>query len=71
MDTCNKSKLSENIINFMKYQKIASYILELGVYQQTNYNFEVIPEIASYIRYYPVMDENEAYNNSLICEPRK
>lgn len=70
MDTCNKSKLDNGLINFMKHQKIASYILELQVYQQTPYNFEYVPEIADYIRSYPVLDENEAYNNSLICEPR-
>eukprot|EP00158_Paraphelidium_tribonemae_P006171 Partr_v1_DN27709_c1_g1_i1_m67015 putative Son of sevenless homolog len=70
MDTCNKSKLEGGLVNFMKYQKIASYILELQVYQQTPYNFEYVPEIADYIRLYPVLDEDESYKDSLICEPR-
>ena len=70
MDTCNKSKLENGLINFMKYQKIASYILELQVYQQTPYNLEYVSEISDYIRSFRILSEEEAYSASLTCEPR-
>jgi hypothetical protein len=70
LDTCSRSKLENGLINFLKYQKIASYILELQVYQQAPYNLEPVIEIADYIRNYQVFNDDEAYSESLICEPR-
>ena len=31
LDTCSKSRLENNLVNFNKYQRMASYILELQV----------------------------------------
>lgn len=70
LDTCSRSKLENGLINFAKYQKIASYILELLVYQQTPYNFEPVMEIGNYVRNWQVLQDEESYCESLICEPR-
>lgn len=70
LDTCNKSKLENGLINFMKHQKIASCILELQVYQKTLYNLEPVPEIAYFMETATVLTDESAYNDSLICEPR-
>lgn len=70
LDTCSRSKLENGLVNFLKYQKIASYILELQVYQQTPYNFEMVVEMCDYVKNYHVFSDDEAYNESLICEPR-
>ncbi|KAI8812363.1 ras guanine nucleotide exchange factor domain-containing protein [Cladochytrium replicatum] len=70
LDTCSKNKLEGGLINFHKFQKISSYILELQTYQQTPYSLEPVTEIQEYIKNYRVLDEEVAYNFSLICEPR-
>ncbi|KAI3633678.1 hypothetical protein MIR68_008625 [Amoeboaphelidium protococcarum] len=71
LDACSKDKLENGLINYSKHQKIASYILELEVYQQTPYNFEPVIEITDYIRNFTTMNDDEAYNDSLVCEPRE
>lgn len=71
LDTCSRNKTESGLINFMKYQKIAGYILELQVYQQTQYNFEFVPEIVHYIKTFQPLTDDEAYGESLICEPRE
>lgn len=70
LDTCSRNKLENGLVNFLKYQKIASYILELEVYQQTPYNFEVVPEIGDNVKNYTPLSDDQAYSDSLICEPR-
>ena len=70
LDTCSRSKLDNGLVNFLKFQKIAGYILELQVYQQTPYSFEQVPEIIDYIRSFRVLSDDDAYKDSLICEPR-
>lgn len=73
LDTGNSMVLNgdKNMINFQKFQKLASYILELQVYQQTPYNFAPVPEIQTFIKDVPILDDDSAYNMSLICEPRQ
>ena len=70
LDTCSRSKLENGLVNFLKFQKIASYILELQVYQQTPYNLEQVPEIISSLRQAYVLNDDDAYKDSLVCEPR-
>jgi hypothetical protein len=70
LDTCAKGKLEGGLINFRKHQQIASYILELQVYQRTPYALEPVVEIMDYIRTFPVLDDEVAYNLSLQSEPR-
>jgi len=73
LDTGNQMHLNsdKSMINFQKFQKLASYILELQVYQQTAYNFAPVPEIQAFLRDVPVFDDDSAYNMSLVCEPRQ
>ena len=71
LDTCSRNKTESGLVNFAKYQKIASYISELQVYQQTNYNFEVVSEIVDYVRNFKCLTDDEAYADSMICEPRE
>ena len=72
LDTGNAMHLNgdKNMVNFQKFQKLASYILELQVYQQTPYNFTPVPEIQAFMKDVPILDEEAAYAMSLICEPR-
>ncbi|KAJ3240011.1 hypothetical protein HDU78_002538 [Chytriomyces hyalinus] len=70
LSTCNKNILDGGLVNFHKFQKEAGYILEFQTYQKTPYNFEVVAEIQDMIKNYKVFSEEEAYSNSLICEPR-
>lgn len=70
LDTCSRSKIENGLVNFLKFQKIAGYILELQVYQQTPYNLESVPEIIDYVRSFHVLNDDDAYKESLICEPR-
>jgi len=73
LDTGNAMHVNndKSMINFQKFQKLASYILELMVYQQTPYSFAPVPEIQAFLRGVPVMDDDAAYGLSLICEPRQ
>ncbi|KAI8613914.1 ras guanine nucleotide exchange factor domain-containing protein [Chytriomyces sp. MP71] len=70
LSTCNKNILDGGLVNFHKFQKEAGYILEFQTYQKTPYNFEVIVEIQDLIKTFKVFTEEEAYANSLLCEPR-
>jgi hypothetical protein len=71
LDTCQKDTLENDLINFSKFQKIASYVFELDSYKRKRYNFEFVAEIGSYIRNFVVLEEAEAYQNSLACEQRQ
>lgn len=70
LDTCSRSTLENGLVNFLKFQKIASYIIELQVYQQTPYNLEGVPEICSYVRNFTLLSDDEAWAASQVCEPR-
>ncbi|RKP20342.1 ras GEF, partial [Rozella allomycis CSF55] len=71
LDTCNKDKLENGLINFTKQQKIYLCIQEIQSYQKSFYNLEVVDDIADYIKNINVLGEEDAYNFSLICEPRQ
>ncbi|KAJ3015789.1 UNVERIFIED_CONTAM: hypothetical protein HDU68_012566 [Siphonaria sp. JEL0065] len=71
LSTCNKNMLDGGLVNFHKFQKEAGYILEFQTYQKTPYNFEVVLEIQELVKNYKVFTEEEAYNHSLLCEPRQ
>ncbi|KAH6571143.1 hypothetical protein BASA62_004025 [Batrachochytrium salamandrivorans] len=70
LETCGKTKLDGNLINFQKFQKIASYVLELQTYQQVPYQLGPVPEIQDFLRSFQVLDDDQAYGLSLVCEPR-
>ncbi|KAJ3092462.1 hypothetical protein HK102_007086 [Quaeritorhiza haematococci] len=70
IDTCAKSRLDGGLINFSKIEKEANCILQLQTYQQAPYVLEAIVEIQDYIKNFAVLDDDQAYNHSLICEPR-
>ncbi|EPZ33648.1 Guanine-nucleotide dissociation stimulator CDC25 domain-containing protein [Rozella allomycis CSF55] len=50
LDTCNKDKLENGLINFTKQQKIYLCIQEIQSYQKSFYNLEVVDDIADYIK---------------------
>ncbi|KAI8848736.1 ras guanine nucleotide exchange factor domain-containing protein [Chytridium lagenaria] len=70
LDTCSKDVLENGLINFHKFQKVASYILEIQNYQQAKYALEPVVEIQEYLKHYPVLNDDQAYTQSLICEAR-
>ena len=49
---------------------MAEGILRLQDYQATPYNFEHVPAIQSFLERATVMDEDQLYAASLVCEPR-
>nr|KAJ3420617.1 hypothetical protein HK105_005467 [Polyrhizophydium stewartii] len=70
LETCGKTKLEGGLVNFQKFQKITSYVLELQTYQQVPYQLGPVPEIQEFLRSFPVLDDDQAYGLSLQCEPR-
>ncbi|KAJ3191847.1 hypothetical protein HK101_007350 [Irineochytrium annulatum] len=71
LDTCSKDRLEGGLVNFLKFQKLSSYILEIQSFQSARYPFEPIWEIQEYIRTVSVLDDDQAYTASLACEPRQ
>lgn len=70
LDTSSKSRTENGLINFLKYQKIADNIGKLEMYQQKGFNLEMVPEILDYVEKYPALSDDDAYKDSLVCEPR-
>jgi len=71
LDSWGKNILEGGLINFIKYQKMASYILEFNTYQRKGYNIKPLPDIQNYIKRYEPLSDDEAYKYSLKCEARK
>eukprot|EP00833_Pecoramyces_ruminatium_P004945 jgi/Orpsp1_1/1178977/evm.model.c7180000067449.2 len=71
LDSWGKNILEGGLINFIKYQKMASYILEFNTYQRKAYNIKPLPEIQNYIKRYEPLSDDEAYLYSQKCEPKK
>jgi hypothetical protein len=68
----NPDFIQETLINFDKRRRIATVIKEIKQYQQTPYNFNVVPVIKGFLlaggEY---VDENECYKLSLLREPKE
>jgi len=58
------------LINFAKYRKISVVIREIQQYQQTQFNFEVVPIIYDYFQSLNPMTEDLLYSASLKLEPQ-
>lgn len=58
------------MINYQKYQKMSSIVLELKFFQKEGYNLQPVPDIINYIQTFPVLAEEQAYQYSLLAEPR-
>lgn len=68
----NPDKLADGLINFAKRRRIAAVILEIQQYQQTPYALQPIPAIINLLSGgLQGLDEKQAYNMSLIVEPRE
>ncbi|KAI8929333.1 ras guanine nucleotide exchange factor domain-containing protein [Entophlyctis helioformis] len=70
LETCGKTKIDGGLINFQKFQKIASYVLELQTYQRVPYQLGPVIEIQEFLRVCSTLDDDQAYGLSLVCEPR-
>lgn len=44
---------------------------QIETWQKLPYNFEAVPQIQSVIKSTEILDEKQAYNESLICEDRQ
>lgn len=66
LDSWGKNILEGGLINFIKYQKMASYILEFNQYQRKGYNIKPLPDIQNYIKRYEPLSDDEAYKYSLL-----
>lgn len=69
LDSGSKTKIGD-MINFQKCLKMTGYIVELQIYQQSQYALEAVYEIQEYIKNYYAMSEDDAYSLSLQLEPR-
>ncbi|KAJ3318353.1 hypothetical protein HDV06_000533 [Boothiomyces sp. JEL0866] len=70
LETCGKDIIENGMVNFQKFHKLSTYIIELQTYQKVAYHFEPVPEIQDMIKEFPTLDEDHAYALSLVCEPR-
>lgn len=70
LDESNKTRTEGGMINFFKLEKCTSLILELQTYQKSKYDLVSNLEIDSYVKLYVELDDDAAFNQSLICEPR-
>ncbi|KAI8910301.1 ras guanine nucleotide exchange factor domain-containing protein [Gorgonomyces haynaldii] len=66
-----KDILDDGMVNFQKFQKVSSYVTELQTYQHVPYQLTPVPEIQAMIKNYPAFNDDQAYNMSLVCEPRE
>jgi son of sevenless-like protein len=68
----NPDKLADGLINFAKRRRIATVILEIQQYQHTPYALQPVPAIINLLSGgLQGLDEKQAYNMSLIVEPRE
>ena len=70
LETCLKNTSEGGHVNFQKFEKLSAYVLEIQNYQQTGYNLESVFEIQEYIRNFVTLSDGDAYEASLVCEPR-
>lgn len=71
LDTASSTVTKDGMVNFQKCQTLASYVMELKIYQQVSYSFEENPEVQAYITNYNTLSDDEAYELSLKIEPRE
>lgn len=60
-----------DLINFEKCAMIAKVIRDIQQFQQLSYNFRPVFEIQNYLMKLDSLNEKEAYELSLQCEPRE
>ena len=70
LETCGKTVLEDDLINFEKLQRVSSYVTELQVYQKTPYNFKPVKEIQDHIKSFPTFTSEALFEMSLACEPK-
>ncbi|KAI8999981.1 ras guanine nucleotide exchange factor domain-containing protein [Gaertneriomyces semiglobifer] len=58
------------IVNYHKMESVARCILEVEAYRKLPYSLEPVAEIQDYIRNFEPVDDDTAYDWSLICEPK-
>lgn len=71
LESYGKDVLEGGMVNFIKFQKVTQYVVELQVYQQAIFRLQAVPEIQEMIKEYNGMEEEPSYAASLICEPRE
>lgn len=58
------------LVNFSKCRMVSETLKTISVYQDTSYNFAVVPVIRDFLRYPTIWDDSTQYNYSLWNEPR-
>lgn len=66
----NLDSYPNGCINFTKRVRFAKVLQEIQMYQQTAYRLMPVQEIQEYLAAMSVLDEDEAFELSLKCEPR-
>jgi son of sevenless len=66
----NPDRVEGGLINFKKMRKVADTILLVQQYQNDPYCFEPLEQVQEYLLNVPSIIEDEAYEKSLIIEPR-
>jgi len=68
----NPDTLADGLINFAKRRRIAAVIREIQQYQQTPYCLQPVPALINFLSGgLQGLDEKQAYNLSLVVEPRE
>ena len=67
----NQLFLENGWVNFVKCRMISAQIQEMILYQKTPYNLTSHGAIQSFIRQAPTMTEDDQFQASLQCEPRR
>lgn len=66
MDFIKDTKL----VNFEKRSMVAKVLTEIQGFQQIDYCLRPVPEIQVFLNKLEILDEKQAYEKSLQCEPR-
>ena len=66
----NPDRVEGGLINFKKMKKVADTILLVKQYQNEQYCFEPLDQVQHYLLNIPEISEDEAYEKSLLIEPR-
>jgi len=71
IDEGNPKYVDEKLVNFRKKQLEYDVIIQVLRFQESPFQFNLVPQISSMIKALPTMEENEMYDISLTLEPRE
>jgi len=67
----NPTKSEKQQINFDKFRRLFKIIHQISEFQKVDYPFQVEPSISLFLKNVHTLNEDESFQQSLICEPKK